>query len=141
MPSMTVRPMKFLFAYLVIAAVFLVLDFIWLGYVARDFYRAQLGSQLAAEVNIAAAGAFYLLYVFGILVFVVLPALSTGNWQHALLMGALLGLVAYGTFDLTNLAVMRGFPVQMALVDMAWGAFITGLSAATAVIVVARFAD
>lgn len=137
----TVGTMKAFIAYFVIAAVFLILDLIWLGYVARDFYRTQFGSLLASEVNIIAACAFYVLYVLGVLVFVVLPSLSTGNWQQAFFMGALFGLVAYGTFDLTNLAVVRGFPLHMALVDMAWGACVTGLSAATAVIVASRFAQ
>ncbi len=125
--------MKFAAAYLIFAVVFLIMDLVWLGYIARDFYREQLGALMADNVNIGAALAFYLLYVLGVLIFVVAPALEAGGWTRALMMGAVFGLVAYATYDLTNLAVMKNFPATMAYVDMAWGAAVTGISAAATV--------
>ncbi len=125
--------MKFAAAYLIFAVVFLIMDLVWLGYVARDFYREQLGALMTDNVNIGAAVAFYLLYVLGVMIFVVAPALEAGGWTKALMMGALFGFFAYATYDLTNLAVMKNFPATMAYVDMAWGAAVTGISAAVTV--------
>lgn len=116
-------------AYVAVAVAFLAADALWLGVVARDFYRTQLGDLMSPNPNLAAAAAFYALYVAGVLYFAVQPALAAGQWTTALISGALLGLVAYGTYDLTNLAVTRGFPTQMALVDMAWGAVLTAFAA------------
>lgn len=125
--------MKFAAAYVIFAVVFLIMDLVWLGYVARDFYREQLGALMADNVNMGAALAFYLLYVLGVMIFVVAPALESGGWTRALMMGALFGFFAYATYDLTNLAVMKNFPATMAYVDMAWGAAVTGISAAATV--------
>lgn len=125
--------MKLVAAYVIFAVVFLIMDLVWLGYVARDFYREQLGALMAENVNIGAALAFYLLYVLGVMIFVVAPALEQGGWTRALMMGALFGFFAYATYDLTNLAVMKNFPATMAYVDMAWGAAVTGVSAAATV--------
>lgn len=116
-------------AYLFTAAAFLVADGVWLGLVARDFYRSQFGDLMAPNPNMAAAAAFYVVFVFGLVYFAVWPALATGSWTTALLNGAVLGFCAYATFDLTNLAVVRGFPATVAFVDIAWGA---ALSAAAA---------
>jgi uncharacterized membrane protein len=116
-------------AYVTTAAVFAALDAVWLGYVAREFYRAQMGALLAPQPSMIAAVAFYALYVVGIVYFAVGPALATGSWATALVSGALLGLVAYGTWDLTNLAVVRDWPVALSLVDMAWGACLTAVAA------------
>lgn len=125
--------MKFAAAYLIFAVAFLIMDLVWLGYIARDFYREQLGALMTDNVNIGAAVAFYLLYVLGVMIFVVAPALEAGGWTKALMMGALFGFFAYATYDLTNLAVMKNFPATMAYVDMAWGAAVTGISAAITV--------
>lgn len=119
----------YLAAYAGAAALFLVGDALWLGFVARDFYRAQLGELMAPQPNLVAAVAFYVLYVAGLVYFAIAPALGSGGWTTALVSGLLLGLVAYGTWDLTNLAVIRGFPAQIAMVDMGWGAVLTGLAA------------
>jgi uncharacterized membrane protein len=108
--------------YAVALPVFLVIDLIWLGVVARSFYQGQLGHLMRANVNWAAAFAFYALFVAGIVVLVVWPAVERQSLQHALLMGALLGLVTYAAYDLTNLATLEGFPLTVAVVDLAWGA-------------------
>jgi uncharacterized membrane protein len=120
---------RFLILYVAAALLFFPLDMLWLGVVARDFYRGQLGALLADQPQWGVAILFYALYLVGLVTFVMLPAASGGSYLYAALMGGLLGLVAYGTYDLTNLAVMRGFPAPLAAVDLAWGAV---LSAATA---------
>lgn len=118
-----------LIAYAAVAAAFLVGDALWLGVVAKDFYRTQMGDLMSPNPNIGAAAAFYVLYVAGVVYFAVWPALTSGSWATALISGALLGLVAYGTYDLTSLAVTRGFTAPLAFVDMAWGALLTAAAA------------
>jgi uncharacterized membrane protein len=117
-------------AYLSTAVVFFGLDFIWLGKVATGFYRSQLGDMMRDRPDFAAAGAFYLIYVAGIVYFAVQPNLSSGSWANAFLSGAILGLIAYGTYDITNLATLKNWPLAMSLVDMAWGTVLTGTAAA-----------
>ncbi|SNS37350.1 MULTISPECIES: DUF2177 family protein [unclassified Azospirillum] len=108
---------------------FLALDYLWLGHLARDFYARQLGDLLRDPPQLGIAALFYLAYVAGIVFFAVLPALREGGVWQAALYGALLGLLAYGTYDITNLATIRGWPWTVSLVDMAWG---TAVSATTA---------
>lgn len=119
--------MSYVFAYAGSAIVFLGLDYIWLSRVARDFYAGSLGSLMRETPDFLAAGIFYLFYIGGIVFFAVMPAES---WKGALLRGAALGLLAYGTYDMTNLATLKGWPWRMAAVDMAWGMALTGLAAA-----------
>ena len=107
--------------YGVAVATFLVIDMIWLGAVARSFYQAQIGHLMRADVNWAAAMVFYLVFVLGIVVLAVSPAIERQSLAHALALGALLGLVAYAAYDLTNLATLEGFPLTVALVDLVWG--------------------
>ena len=104
---------------------FLVIDLLWLGVVARPFYRAQLGPLMRENVNWTAALAFYLIYVAGIVILVVEPAVERESLVHALALGAVLGLVAYAAFDLTSLATLQGFPWAMAIVDLLWGTVLT----------------
>jgi uncharacterized membrane protein len=116
---------KALFAYTGTLLAFLVLDGLWLGVLMAPTYRALLGSLMLDQPLLAPAVAFYLLYVFGCVMFVVLPA---NTWRRAACLGALLGLVAYGTYDLSNWATLKGWSSQLALMDMAWGAFATGVA-------------
>ncbi|MBI1384637.1 MAG: DUF2177 family protein [Rhizobiales bacterium] len=116
-------------AYLATAAVFLAIDLIWLSAVATEFYRRQIGHLLAGEFNLPAAGIFYLFYVAGIVFFAVAPALAAGDWTTAAINGALFGFFCYATYDFTNLATLRDWPVAMVVVDVAWGTTLTGLSA------------
>lgn len=106
-----------------------VCDYIWLGWVARDFYGSRLGALLRPEPNWVAALLFYPLYVYGLLVFCVLPARDAGSWPKAARLGALFGMVAYATYDLSNLATLAGWPVAVTLADMAWGALVSGIAA------------
>ena len=116
-------------AYAFTLIAFLGLDFIWLGFVAKGFYASQLGSLMSDRINFVAAGGFYLAYVAGIVFFAVAPALAEGSWKKAALNGAFLGLLAYGTYDMTNIATLRNWPLTMSLVDLAWGGILTGISA------------
>ena len=133
--------MKFIAAYAVMALTFLAIDIVWLGYVARSLYKEHLGPLMVENIDLGAATGFYLLYVLGVVVFVVMPALQSGGWQRAVMMGALFGLVAYATFDLTNLAVMKGYPATIAFIDMAWGAVLTATSAGLTTAVIATAFD
>ena len=105
---------------------FLVIDLIWLGVLARPFYQAQLGPLMRADVNWIAALLFYGIYVVGIVILAVLPAVEQESFSQAVLLGAILGLVAYAAYDLTNLATLNGFPATMAVVDLMWGTVLTG---------------
>ena len=117
------------FLYLSAAIVFLPLDVAWLTLVARDFYRSRLGDFLLEQPRWAAAIGFYVVYLAGIVVFAMLPAAAQGSWRTALVNGALLGLFAYATYDLTNLATARGFSTAVALVDIVWGMVLTAAAA------------
>lgn len=106
--------------------VFLVIDLLWLGVVARTFYQDQMGHLMRESVNWAPAFLFYFIYVAGIVVLAVQPAVNSGGAGRAVFLGAVLGLVAYAAYDLTNLATMAGFPRTMAIVDLIWGTILTG---------------
>lgn len=116
-------------AYAATVAVFVVVDLIWLAVVAKSFYRAEIGHLLAEKFSLPAAGAFYLLYGVGLMIFAVMPALDSGRSVDALRLGALFGLFAYATYDLTNLATLRDWSLKLSVVDMVWGSILSGLSA------------
>jgi uncharacterized membrane protein len=107
--------------YFASLAAFLVLDMTWLGWIARNFYRQHLEHLLAARTNWAAAILFYLLFVLGLLIIAIIPGLQTGSLGKTLLLGALFGFFTYMTYDLTNLATLKNWPVILSLVDIAWG--------------------
>jgi len=138
-PGQPETAMQTAVAYIATLVAFTVIDFLWLGVVAKDFYRRELGPLMAEEINLAAGGLFYLMMAAGIVIFAVLPALSSGGVTKAAALGCLLGLLAYATFDLTNLAIIKGFTWRMAVVDMAWGAALTGTTAAIATSIAQRF--
>jgi uncharacterized membrane protein len=113
--------------YLVLLAAFLAVDALWLGVIASGFYREHLGFLLAEQPNWTAAGIFYLLFVLGIQVFVVVPGLAAGSLPRTLGRAALFGLITYATYDLTNHATVAGWPLRVTLVDLAWGAVLCTL--------------
>ncbi|MCZ8374241.1 MAG: DUF2177 family protein [Beijerinckiaceae bacterium] len=121
------------------AIILLVIDLLWLGVIAKNLYQAEIGGLLKKEFNVTAALAFYVLYVMGLTVFVLLPAHESGSVLRALAYGAFFGLVAYGTYDLTNLATLEGFTLRIALIDMGWGAFVSGVTSAGAVAIARHF--
>lgn len=121
---MTAKQM--LVIYLITLAVFFLIDMVWLGVVAKGFYRRHLGPMLSPKVNWAAAILFYLLFIVGLLVFVIKPALISGEPLKALFFGALLGLISYATYDLSNLATLKDWPLGVTIVDLIWGSVLGG---------------
>ena len=103
------------------------IDLVWLLGIAKNLYRDQMGDLMASEPKLIAGLAFYLLYGLGVCIFVIVPALSKQSLIYALQYGALFGLFCYMTYDLTNLAVIRNFPTQLALIDISWGSFVTAV--------------
>lgn len=108
--------------YAIALPVFLAIDLVWLGLIAKNFYRDQIGFLMKSDINWAAAIIFYLLFIVGLVVFVISPAVEKGSWMHALLFGALFGLITYATYDLTNLATLKDWPLTVTMVDLVWGA-------------------
>lgn len=107
--------------YAVTVPVFFAVDLLWLGVVARGFYRRHLGFILSPQVNWAAAVIFYLIYIGGILFFAVRPALNSQSWGQAAVLGALFGFFTYATYDLTNMATIKDWPLTIVVVDIFWG--------------------
>jgi uncharacterized membrane protein len=107
--------------YALTVPVFFVVDLIWLGVVARGFYQKNLKNLLSPNVNWAAAIVFYLIFIAGILIFAVIPALNKDSWRHAVLWGALFGFFTYMTYELTNLALLKNWPLNIVIVDILWG--------------------
>jgi uncharacterized membrane protein len=133
--------MKFVIAYVAAGLWLLIVDAVWLISMV-SVYRQYLGDLLYDGFRLAPAIAFYLLYVFGIMWFAVLPTLNSGaGWQQAALNGAVLGLVAYGTYDLTNHATLKIWPTFITLMDMAWGACLTGTSAVAGTVAARAFSS
>ena len=111
----------FIKLYGIALPVFFAIDMVWLGLVAKNFYAKQIGFLMKPDVNWAAAIIFYLLFIVGTVLFVIAPALEQKSWVHALLYGALFGLITYATYDLTNLATVKDWPLIVTVVDLIWG--------------------
>lgn len=117
----------FIKLYAIALPVFFVIDMIWLVLVANSFYKSQIGFLMKPDINWAAAIIFYLLFIVGLVLFVIAPAVEKVSWMHALLFGALFGLITYATYDLTNLATIKNWPILVTLVDLAWGTVLGAL--------------
>ncbi len=116
--------------YLLTVPIFFIIDLLWLGVVARDFYQRNLASILSPDVNWVAAVAFYLIYIVGILFFAVVPAIERDSLFKAIVWGGLFGFFTYATYDLTNMALIKGWPFKVAVVDILWGMVLCGSVAA-----------
>lgn len=112
----------FLKLFSIALPVFFAIDMLWLGFVAKDFYAKQIGGLMKPDINWTAAIIFYLIFIAGLVVFVITPAVLKNSWTQAVLMGALFGFVCYATYDLTNLAVAKDWPVFVTIIDLIWGA-------------------
>ena len=110
--------------FLIALPVFFIIDMIWLVLVAKNFYQKQIGFLMRPDINWVAAIIFYLLFIAGLVVFVISPAVEKHSWTHALLFGALFGLITYATYDLTNLATLKDWPLTVTIVDLIWGTFL-----------------
>jgi uncharacterized membrane protein len=122
--------LTFVKLYIIAFIVFFVIDLIWLGIVAKNLYQKQIGHLLKTDVNWIAAMVFYALFVAALVIFVLLPAVDKGTLSHAILYGALFGFITYATYDLTNLATLKDWPLSITIIDLAWGTFL-GLSTST----------
>ncbi len=118
---------KIILSYFLTAIVFFAIDMAWLGFIAKNLYRKYLGALLSDTVNWYAAMIFYLIYIAGIFIFVINPAVEKQSVSSALVMGALFGFIAYATYDLTNYATLKGFPLKIVIIDMIWGTVLTTL--------------
>ncbi|MCF7876605.1 DUF2177 family protein [Candidatus Bipolaricaulota bacterium] len=116
-----------IYLYLICLGTFLAVDFLWLGVVARKFYRQELGELMAESTNWTAAIVFYLLFVVGLLVFVINPALEKSSLIRSIGFGFLFGIISYATYDLTNLATLSGWSLKVTGVDLVWGGFLSAI--------------
>ncbi|MBD8891363.1 DUF2177 family protein [Roseibium litorale] len=122
--------MQYAVAYLSTVVVFLLIDFVWLSKVATKFYFDRIGHLMMDKPNLMAAAIFYAVYVVGLVIFAVSPALSSGRMTTALIYGALFGFFTYATYDMTNYATLRGWPLPVVMLDISWGVLISVVSAA-----------
>jgi uncharacterized membrane protein len=111
----------FIKLFLIALPVFFVIDMVWLVLVAKKFYQNQIGFLMKPDINWIAAIIFYLLFITGLVIYVILPAVEKHSWVHAILFGALFGLITYATYDLTNLATLKDWPILVTVVDLIWG--------------------
>ncbi len=113
--------------YVLTTVVFLLLDMVWLGFIAKNLYQKYLGTFLADKVNWTAALIFYLLYIIGISIFAIYPSVDKNSMLSAALLGGLFGFFTYATYDLTNLATLKGWPLPIVFIDITWGVVLTAL--------------
>lgn len=121
--------MNYLISYISTTLIFLTIDAVWLGVVAKNFYADQLGDLMANEIKFHIAALFYLFYTVGIVVFAIKPAMEAENFLLALGLGGLFGFLAYGTYDFTNMATIKNWPTIVSIVDIVWGTSITAVTA------------
>jgi len=129
--------LQYAVAYVATAISFVAIDYVWLNFAAANFYRPRLGAILLETPNIGIAATFYLIYCVATVVLAVIPAVNNSSALMAFGFGALLGLAAYGTYDITNLATIRGWSIAVTLVDIAWGTLLTAVSATAGYLAVA----
>lgn len=130
---------SYIAGYVASAIIFCLMDFVWLGLLAKNFYHNRIGPLMLDEPKIAPAVAFYTVYLLGLFVFAIIPALRAQNLIMATGLGALLGLIAYASYDLTNLATLKGWSLSLTLVDIAWGIVISAVASTAGFLVVSMF--
>ncbi|MEI6411570.1 MAG: DUF2177 family protein [Bacteroidota bacterium] len=118
---------KLFISYALTFAVFLLIDMAWLGLIAKGLYQKYLGGFLSEQVNWTAAIVFYLLFVAGVFIFAIMPSVEKGSVVSALVLGALFGFFTYATYDLTNLATLKNWPINIVFIDILWGAVLTSI--------------
>lgn len=125
--------------YLIALSSFVLIDVVWLGLIAKNFYAQQLGFLMKNNANALAALIFYILFTFGILVFVVMPGLEKSIGYQVILYGALFGLVTYSAYDFSNLATLKNWPLAVTLIDLLWGTLLTSLVSALTYLLAIKF--
>jgi uncharacterized membrane protein len=131
--------MKFVAAYLTTAVVMIAIDLVWLGVIAKPLYQQGIGHLMTDQPNILAAVAFYALFPVGLMVFAITPQTAMQGWQQSAWLGALFGFFAYATYDLTNLATLKSYPLSLALIDMLWGTLVSAIAVTAGKLVFNRF--
>ena len=119
--------MEIIKTYLIALVVFFLIDLVWLVVVARKLYQQELGYIMSEKPNWIVAALFYLIFIAGLVFFVINPALGKNSWTYALLVGMLFGLITYSTYDLTNLATLKDWPIKITIIDLIWGTSLGGL--------------
>ena len=117
---------EYIKAYLITLVVFFGIDIIWLGVIAKDLYRNKIGFIMKDNFNMTAAFIFYMVFIIGLMFFVINRAVSLGSWQYALWGGMFFGLVTYATYDMTNLATLKDWPLSLTFIDIIWGSILNG---------------
>ena len=118
---------KLLISYALTFVVFFIVDMAWLGFIAKDLYKKYLGGFLSEQVNWTAAVVFYLLFIVGVFIFAIMPSVEKNSVISAVTLGALFGFFTYATYDLTNLATLKGWPITIVFIDIIWGSVLTGI--------------
>ena len=131
---------KYFVAYAAAAIVMIAIDLLWLGVIAKPLYQQGIGHLMAERPNIPIAVLFYVIFPIGLMIFAVLPHAAAAGWGKTLIAGALFGFFAYATYDLTNLATLKGWPIGLSVIDVIWGTFVSSLAAAAGKAALDRFA-
>jgi uncharacterized membrane protein len=121
--------MTFIKFYVIAFVVFFLIDMLWLGVIAKSLYQKEIGHLMASQFRVIPALLFYLIYIGGLVFFTIYPSVDSGSIKIAIMYGALFGLVSYATYDLTNLATLKGWPVKIVIFDLLWGTFISATTA------------
>ena len=127
--------MQFLKQYLIAFIVFILVDLVWLLVISKKLYKDKIGHLMAENVNLVAAGLFYLVFIAALVFFVISPAIDRKSVLYALGAGVFFGFVAYATYDLTNLATLKDWPVSLTVIDLLWGSFVTGTTCAATTLI------
>ncbi len=125
--------------YFLTFIVFFLIDIVWLGFISRSLYSTYLGYLMAPKVNWAAALIFYFLFIGGLLFFVINPAIEKNSLIYAIVAGGFFGLIAYGTYDLTNLATIKDWPLNITVIDLIWGTFLNAATSGVTFMLVTKF--
>lgn len=125
--------------YIITFVVFFAIDILWLGFVAKDLYKKYLGDLMRPSTNWPAAILFYMAFIGGLMFFVIYPALEKGSWVYALLVGGLFGFMTYATYDMTNLATLKDWPIFITVVDITWGTVLNALTAYVSFLIINLF--
>ncbi len=125
--------------YLLTLVIYGAIDFLWVGLIAKQWFQKEIGHLMASSIKMPPAILFYLLYPLSLILFAIFPSIKTGSPLQALLYGAALGLTCYAAYDLTNLATLKSWPIKLAICDMLWGGFVSGITCFLVVAITRRF--